>query len=287
MLFDMNNLAVRCYFNKEIEAESGYPNIKLWKYFVIDSIYKSLFKERYVNEVILAIDDKVSWRKLYWNRYKESRKKKRDVAKIDWNVFHEEYRNFCEEISKTLPFKIIQVENAEADDIIAVMATKDNGEYVIVSNDEDYLQLISDRVVLYNPQKMEFMKCDNPELFLVRKCLEGQKKDDIFNIKTPLDWPEDKRKPGFGPAAADKVVSYPGGYQKWLVDNKLVERYNVNRILIDFNKIPKIIRSRIMSVYNSYKLPDPSGFYNYFERLGFRGYLEDFSTVESKLMSLY
>jgi hypothetical protein len=88
-MFDFNNLAVRCYFNKEIDAESGFPNIKLWKYFVIDSIYKSLFKDHDINEVILAVDDRVSWRKLFCSRYKETRKKKRDVSKIEWNFFQE------------------------------------------------------------------------------------------------------------------------------------------------------------------------------------------------------
>ena len=88
-LIDFNNLAVRVWCTKEIEADTDSPNIKLWKYFVLDSIYKSLWKDD-ITEVVLAVDDRKSWRKLYWDRYKESRKKKRDVSKINWDIFHTE-----------------------------------------------------------------------------------------------------------------------------------------------------------------------------------------------------
>ena len=283
-LIDFNNLAVRTYCNKEIESDTENPNVSLWKYFTIDSIYKSLFKGD-VNEIILAVDDRKSWRKLYWERYKESRKGKRDTSKINWDVFHSEYRNFTDEIQHHLPFKILQVENAEADDIIGVLALKDNKEYVVISNDEDYLQLVSDRVKLYNPQKMMFMECPDTEEFIVMKSLMGQSKDDIFNIKTPLDWPQGKRKPGFGEVSARKVIEE--GYIGWLEKNNLVERFKINRTLIDFNLIPNTIKTRILNEYNNYKLADPSNIYKFFNKNKFVGYLEDFSSVESKLLQLY
>lgn len=283
-LVDLNNLAVRAYCTKEIESDTNNPKIQLWKYFIIDSVYKSLFKGD-VNEVILAVDDKKSWRKLYWERYKESRKGRRDSSKIDWDLFHSVYRELTEEIQYNLPFKVLLVENAEADDIIGILVNKDNNEYVVISNDEDYLQLISDRVKLYNPNKMTFMECADTESFIVMKCLTGQAKDDIFNIKTPLDWPKGKRKPGFGVVSAQKVID--SGYKKWLEENNLVERFNVNRTLIDFNRIPNVIKSRVLSSYNNYRMADPSRMYGFFNVNKFTGYLEDFTNVESKLLQLY
>ena len=284
LLIDMNNLAVRHYCSKQIDSETDNPNISLWKYNIIDSIYNSLYKDN-TTEVILAIDDRKSWRKLFCERYKESRKTKRDISKMNWDVFHLEYNNFCNEIMEYLPFKVLQVENAEADDIIGVLVLHDNREYIITSNDEDYLQLVSDRVKLYNPQKMKFMECDDVEDFIVRKCLEGQKKDDIFNIITPLDWPVGKRKPGFGEVSAQKVIDY--GYEKWLNEKGLEKRFEINRVLIDFQKIPNVIKSRILSAYKNYKIADPSNIYEFFRKNKFTGYLEDFSTVESKLLQLY
>jgi 5'-3' exonuclease len=284
LLIDFNNLAVRNYCTKEIEFDTESPNIFLWKYLVVESIYKMLFKED-ITEVILAVDDKRSWRKIYWERYKESRKGKRDTSKINWDIFHAEYRKFSDEIKRYLPFKILLIENAEADDVIGVLARKDDRQYIVVSNDEDYLQLISENVRVYNPSKGVFMECKDPEMFVIKKCLTGQSKDDIFNIKTPLNWPQGKRKPGFGDVSAQKVIEQ--GYQKWLIENKLEERFKINRILIDFNKIPNTIKTRILNTYNRYKLADPSNMYAFFDKNKMLSFLEDFSTVESKLLQLY
>lgn len=283
-LIDFNNLAVRTWCTKDIEAETDTPNVKLWKYFITDSIYKSLFKDN-ITEVILAVDDRKSWRKLYWPRYKESRRLKRDKSKINWDVFHSEYNNFTHELMEYLPFKVLQVENAEADDIIGILARKDDGQYVVVSNDEDYLQLYSDRVKLYNPQKMKFVECDNPEEFVIMKCLMGQPKDDIFNIKTPLDWPAGQRKPGFGEVSAKKVMK--SGYKEWLEENNLVDRFHTNKVLIDFNEIPQTMKTRILNTYSNYKLADPSKIYQFFNKNQFASFIEDFTNVEGKLMTLY
>ena len=284
ILIDLNNLAVRTFCTKEVDFDTEYPNILYWKYLVIESVYKSLFRGN-ITEVVLAVDDRKSWRKLYWERYKESRKGKRDTSKINWDVFHSEYRKFIEEIKHSLPFKTLLVENAEADDIIGILARKDDGEYVVVSNDEDYLQLISDKVKLYNPSKAEFMECANTEAFIVKKCLTGQAKDDIFNIKTPLDWPIGKRKPGFGDVSAKKVME--SGYKEWLIENKLEERFKVNRILIDFNKIPNVMKTRILNAYNNYKMADPARMYDFFNRNRMNSFIEDFTNVENRLLQLY
>lgn len=284
ILVDMNNLAVRMFCSNEVFSKTDNPNIALWKYITIDSLYKFLFKEN-ITEVILAVDDRRSWRKLYWERYKESRKGKRDKSGINWDVFHYEYDAFCEEIQRYLPFKVITVENAEADDIIGVLARKDDGEYVVVSNDEDYVQLISEKVRVYNPSKTQFIECENPEEFVIMKCLMGQSKDDIFNIKTPEDWPVGKRKPGFGEVSARKVMKE--GWQEWLSKNNLEDRFRRNRILIDFYMIPNVMKTRILNAYKSYKIADPSKIYDFFYKNNFNGYLDDFTNVENKLLQLY
>ena len=74
---------------------------------------------------------------------------------------------------------------------------------------------------------------------------------------------------------------------KWLEENNLVERFNVNRTLIDFNRIPNVIKSRVLSSYNNYRMADPSRMYGFFNVNKFTGYLEDFTNVESKLLQLY
>jgi hypothetical protein len=285
-VFDFNNLCVRHYFIKDVEAETDHPNLQLWRYRIIESVYNSLFKESDVNEILLAVDAKKSWRKLYWSRYKESREGKRDAAKIDWNLFHREYETLCDDIQENLPFKVLRVQTAEADDIIGVICLeKKEKEFVIISNDEDFLQLTSSRVRLYHPAKMTYVSVPDTEKFIVEKCLTGQAKDDIFNIKTPIDWPKDKRKPGFGPVSAEKVMK--DGYEKWLEKEKLVERFHINRVLIDLKLIPNAVKSRVLGEYHNYKHPDPSLSYEFFKKNNFTGFLDNMHSVENNLMKLY
>jgi 5'-3' exonuclease len=285
ILYDFNNLAVRNFFSKDVNAASGNPDIQLWKYFIISQIYDFISSFDRIDEVVLAVDCKRSWRKLYWNRYKESRKHKRDVSNVDWNIFHRELDSLIVDIKEYLPFKVIKVSTAEADDVIAVICMTDTNNFTIVSVDEDYLQLYSNNVKIYNPSKKSFIEDILPEDFVVKKCLMGQPKDDIFNIKTPLDWPNDKRKPGFGEKSAQRVINE--GYQEWLKKNNLEERFKVNRVLIDFNMIPGVIRKAIMKQYRNYELPDASKIFTFFKMNKFRGYIEEFDRIERKLLELY
>jgi hypothetical protein len=292
VLFDAHNLFFRTAFTKEVGIDTPEPNYQIWKYFIINSVYESLYRVKNVSEVILAVDDRKSWRSLYFPRYKESRKKQRDKkTEIDWDMFFSEMRNLEDEVKEHLPFKVIQAKNAEADDIIAILCMEIlDGQKHIISNDEDFLQLCSPDVKLYNPNKQREMVCENTEMFVIEKCFTGQSKDDIFNVKTPNDWgqtpeTEGKRKPGFGPAAFKKAVTY--GWEKWLDDNSLRGNFDRNRVLMDFHMIPKAIRSNIRKAYESYELPNPDNIYKFFSKNKFRSFLEDFTKIENRLLELY
>lgn len=284
-VFDINNLFIRCLFVGSIGAKTKNPDYKLWRFLCVDNIYKSLIRNSSVKGIILAVDYPLSWRKLYWTRYKESRKPARDKSGVNWEEFYIQMDNLLAEIQDHLPFKVIKVQNAEADDVIAVICTERNGQYTIISTDEDYLQLSSKDIKIYNPLKAKFVTCQSPRAFIIEKCLLGQKKDDIFNIKTPLDHPFGERKPALGKTQLKKILAK--GYETWLEENDLIDRYKINKILMDFTMIPKTIKTRILNTYDSYVLPDPSKFYEFFQKNGYRAYLDDFHKVEQKLMSLY
>ena len=288
ILVDFNNLVYRAFFTKEVSLEQAEPNFLLWKYMVVNNIYRSLYKVSNVSDVVLAVDDFISWRKVYWGRYKESRKIQRDKTKgVNWQIFFDELNNFMDELKENLPFKTIKIQSAEADDIIAILCMeKKESDYVIISNDEDFLQLTSlPNVKLFCPNEETYIKEENTESFIAKLCLMGQKKDDIFNIRTPLDWPQGKRKPPFGDKMLRVVMAED--VEKWIENNNLVERYKANKILVDFRKIPQVIRKRILDQYETYELPDPSNMYKFFSRNKMKGFLDEYDKVEQKLMSLY
>jgi hypothetical protein len=292
--FDVNNLAMRNLFGQDVltydpkdKTKVLAKNYELMKFRIFDSIYRSLFKVNGVREVILAMDDRRSWRKLYWSRYKAHRKDARDKLDFDWDAYYTMYEGFFQEIKDHFPFKVIKCKDTEADDVIGVLCLEKQQDFYVISNDKDFLQLGGKNITIYNPLKKTHVSHPNPELFLVEECMKGQSKDNIFNVKTPLDHPDDKRKPGFGDKAFEKVLSYAGGWESWLEDNNLRERYEFNRNLMDFARIPKEIQRRVITSYDEYTQPDGDFILEFFKKYKWPDYLDNFNKVENKIMSVY
>lgn len=88
---------------------------------------------------------------------------------------------------QNLPITTISIDQIEADDVIAYLASYFNNKVVILSNDRDFLQLVSDRVNVYLPTKKKMYTpdvlleetgiwCEN---FILYKSLLGDKSDNI------------------------------------------------------------------------------------------------------------
>ena len=291
MLFDLNNLAMRVVHIKDVKTvnketkEVEHIDWAYWKLVMFSNIYSSLFKVP-VHTLVLAADSKNSWRYQAWPRYKEDRKKKnaKDKSKFPWDDYYREYDQFIADMKECFPVKMIQIDTCEADDIIGIIAGKASVAE-IVSTDKDFLQLSREGIKIYNPMKKQHVSHPNPNMFLAEQIMCGQAKDSIFNIKTPLDHPEGKRKPGFGPKAFEKVLEH--GIGDWLKENNLVDRYKFNKTLMDFAEIPQDIQDTIMSEYNDYKYPDPSKMWEFIEKQGWPELVENFTQMENKFLELY
>lgn len=302
LLFDWNNLSIRCLFGcPEINAHSSNPDYKLWEYITFNSIYYMLYKEK-VDEVILGVDSG-SWRKLIFPEYKAQRKDVRDKSDVNWEEFYKHSNNFLEEIKENLPFKVISFPKAEADDVLAILAKNINNS-VIVSADADFLQL-SNVCKIYHPLRKKYVSENDCETFVTKLCLMGQKKDNIFNIKTPIDWPKEKRRPPFGEKTAEKClqnienvlknykydfeyVDENGDPRKYINEVNGKERFELNKKLLDFNCIPPSIINKVLEKYNTYKTrSNPDNLYKYIKEKNWREILENFDDVESKLLNLY
>lgn len=290
LLVDFNNLMFRMLFVKDVGIKYEYPNFALWRYKIYDSIYQSIKYVGNVSEVVLAVDDKNSWRRSYFSRYKESRKKKREKTDVNWPKTFHVVNKFVGDIKHHMPFKVLKFQSTEADDIIAILALNSQKECIVTSNDEDYLQLCTDRIKVFNPSQRKYMTCADPKRFLIEKCLTGQAKDDIFNVKTPDNWGQTaetkgKKKPGLGKKTADKIIA--GGYEKWISENYFEENFHRNEVLIDFKKIPQTIKNRIMQGYKQYNFPPPENMLQFFRIYQMKSYVEEFHQVEQTLMRLY
>ncbi len=87
----------------------------------------------------------------------------------------------------------IEVINNEADDYIASLTNNDLYEYIIVSTDTDFIQLINNNISLYIPRGKKSIILNKekvyekyniyPNQYILYKSLIGDKSDNIKGIK--------------------------------------------------------------------------------------------------------
>ena len=177
---------------KQDTAEEGY---RLWKYMYINGIFNYI-KQFDADEVIVAVDSRNNWRKEVFPFYKAHRKLVRDKddeqgeAEEHWfnyAEYFERYTDLLEEVKTNLPFKVIEVPTAEADDVAAVLTYSEElkeNEVILITTDGDYVQLLEAPFTsLYTPIKKKFVDCDDPKNELLMKIFTGDKGDFVPSIK--------------------------------------------------------------------------------------------------------
>lgn len=313
VIFDFNNTAIRCLHGEYVitkETDGTITNIDwdLWRFYTFSAIYNVFFHVKNINEIVLAVDSNKYWRTAFYSPYKYKRSAQREKSEIDWDLFYEKYNEFQTDLKENLPFKLLKIPFCEGDDIIGVLClnTPKDHKWNIISVDSDFLQLSSDRVEIYNPLKKSIVSHPNTEFFIQNLCLTGQGKDNIYNVTTPVDWPKGLRLPGFGEKAAekafimglDKFLNQSKKYEKKIINENdesveykstvnFKERYEQNRILIDFKKIPEEIVRVVLNNYNNYKYPNAEKIIPFFQKYNWRDFMENITKTEQNLMGLY
>ena len=143
-------------------------------------IYRTKFIEEY-GELILCCDDRKTWRKEVFPNYKASRKKSRRVSGIDWQNLYDCLNQLKEELLHWFPYKVIQIEKAEADDIIATLVGLISERTLILSSDKDFVQLQGFNVRQYSPMQKKYVD-GNAKWSLHEKIVKGDVGDGIPNI---------------------------------------------------------------------------------------------------------
>jgi hypothetical protein len=275
VLFDFNNLAFRCvHIGLDKGGRSTDEAWSLISYAIFNQIVNFLDDSmEFMDvgdrlEVVLALDSTAGyWRRDIYPPYKADRAKKRSQSDIDWDRAYAEFEKLTAAISEFTPWRVLKVDKCEADDIIYTLTVMDDKPSIIYSSDSDYLQLVSDNVVVYQPHRALYAEfpmmckfsgseviCRDTEDFLKYAILTGQGgKDNVYNVKTPADWQADdthKRKPGFGIKAAQTYVG-ASDMLKMLECDGLLSNYERNRTLIDMRCLSAELQAEICKAYNA------------------------------------
>ena len=263
----ISNLMAQIGNHTNIPLDEG-----LFRHMVINSIrtYKQKFGQEY-GEIIIACDDRNYWRKQVYPYYKANRKKARDKSELDWTMIFESFNNIRSEIKEFFPYRVIQVETAEADDIIATLVKNNQDQKImILSGDKDFVQLQKyDNVKQYDPVRKKAITHDNPEYYLFEHIMKGDSGDGIPNVLSDDDVfiIEGKRQK---PLTQKKIDA------AWVSKEYLVTRnFLRNQQIVDLDCIPSHISEAILNKYNEEAGKDRSKLFNYFIKYKLKHMMEN------------
>jgi hypothetical protein len=271
ILIDYSQIALASILTFQQDLKSGDSNkiVDLIRHVTLSSIksYKKKYGKEY-GEVVICCDGRKYWRREVFEFYKANRKKARDASDLDWKLIFDTLTEMREDIAKHFPYRVLHLDRAEADDIIAVMAkwTQDNGlvqqglveesqKVLILSSDHDFIQLQKyPNVTQWSPNVKKFIKVTDAERYtkyITHVVKAGD--DGIPNILSPdnIFLQEGVRQK---PVSAKRLAEFMElGFDACRNDE---ERRNWHRNvqLIDLDKIPADIEQDVVNAYLNTKV---------------------------------
>ena len=263
ILVDLNQVLLAGLM-AQIANQKGKLDEHLIRHMVLNIIRNHVknFKAEY-GEVILCCDNRKYWRKEYFPFYKANRKKNRDKSDLDWHLIFDMLAKFKQELKDNFPYKVLDVEGAEADDIIGTLVprAKADEKVLILSSDGDFLQLQSyGNVKQYNPSQKKYIVSSNPIMDLKEKIIRGDKGDGIPNVLSSSDcFVRDLRQTPITQKVLDKLM-----HESYLEQSDTIKANFIrNSTLIDLSFIPSEIKEKIINTYEETK-PAKGKLLNYF-----------------------
>jgi 5'-3' exonuclease len=265
IIFDFNQVAISNLM-EQIGSSKTAVDESLVRHMILNTIrtYVKKFKAEFGTNIIIACDNKKYWRREIFPYYKANRKKSRESSGHDWNSIFDCLNKIRDELREHSPYKVIEVDTAEADDIIAVLSIKHsaNEKVMILSSDKDFAQLQKyPNVEQYSPILKKFIKEPLPSAQLKQLVIRGDKSDGIPNILSKDDvFVEGVRQK---PITEAKIINWMNQKPEEFCTEEMLRNYNRNEILIDLTRIPENLKQSIIDTYESSKGRTRQEFMNY------------------------
>lgn len=240
----------KSYFNKDPDI-ANLMNSPLFT-----SKFRKMFARKIVGiaaeyrvalaDVVFAVDcDRESiWRRDVFPEYKTARGPK---TEFNPKAFDLTFDSIVPAMCREHGMRTLRVPRAEADDIAGVLhalvRARDRAErVVIITNDNDYIQLADEHTVIVNLAREAVADRKGADLtaaeYLVCKILCGDKSD---NIPGAI--------PRCGMKTAEKIVRNKDRLEKALKDKDVYRRFAMNRTLMDMTQVPEPLQRSIVEQF--------------------------------------
>ena len=261
IIIDMNQISIAAIMMHLHMQKSKEPAGKMVRHMILNSVrmYRSMFNQRY-GEVVLAYDSRNYWRRDFFFFYKMNRKKSRDGDNKDWDAIFTVLNEMKEEYKQNLPYKFLEIDGAEADDIIGVLCSTLEEPIMIVSGDKDFIQLQKySNVHQYSPIQKKHITHENPTTYIKEHILKGDTSDGIPNVLSPdHTFTEGLRQKPLGKKRIESWLDRDD------FDEEVKRNYQRNKMLIDLDQIPSWLVKQILDAYETAACGDRSNLLNYF-----------------------
>jgi 5'-3' exonuclease len=209
---------------------------KLFEKNIVDIVKTCKVNWRYVYLIKDCPRDEI-WRHTLYHHYKETRDERLETFNRD--IFRHTYGQLIPALQTKYKFNIVSHPKLEADDVIALLKFRvrdlnSSVRIVIITNDNDYIQLSDSNTTIQNlaGRNICLRVGMNPALYLETKCILGDKSDNIPSIMKKI-----------GPKTAEKLADSKENFAKFCQKHPEAERqYQLNRCLIDFTNIPQDLK---------------------------------------------
>ena len=276
ILVDANQIAIsHLMVRQKIEDGINIDSVRRSIVRVLARIQKQFGAE--YGKMVLCYDDKNYWRSKVFPFYKKNRKQERETSKYDWDMVFSVLNTIRDEVRNHLPYYVLQIQGAEADDVIATLSRYHhyNDKVLILSADKDFIQLHKySSVKQYDPIRNRWIENENPVQYLQEHIIRGDRSDGIPNILTCDDAIVNGK--AQKKMSKEKIATLAGMDPSEFTNYIRLRNWRRNSELIDFSKIPRPIVDNIIMTYNKYRVK-PSINLEYFIQNNIQDLIEEFS----------
>lgn len=267
ILVDLNQVMIANMMVQIGNHQNAQVDENMIRHMVLNSLRfnRKRFSADY-GEFIICADDKNYWRRSYFPYYKASRKKARQESELDWNAIFSALNNVREELKTFFPYKVIQIDTAEADDIIGTIVHKEGtplntGEPILIlSGDKDYIQLHKyANVTQWDPTRKRWIKHSDPEKYLSEHIIKGDVGDGVPNVLSPDNCLVIGQRQK--PVTQKRLAMFEDINN---LDETLKRNWARNKKLIDLSEVPEPVKEQILDAYSEENNKDRSQLFNYF-----------------------
>ena len=256
--------------------EQSEVDIDMVRHMILNSLrmYRSKYYDEY-GELILCCDGRHSWRREHFPQYKAARKSNRDADNRNWTQIFGCLDTIKSELKEFFPYKYLEIDEAEADDIIGVLARQSGSEKVmIISGDKDFIQLQTHKnVKQYSPITKKLVTAKNPYNYLKEHIMRGDSSDGIPNFLSSDNCIVDKIRQK--PLSKKKVESWLGESPVDFCTEEQLRNYHRNVKLIDLQYTPLDIVDKIKQQFNENPKGKRSGLLNFFVERKLNNLIQD------------